>query len=92
MSHCSDDALDVLGGGLVAHDVVARFGGGLVAGHGRVLVFEYDVEDVLGLLDAVGDGCHASPEECRVAHQRVLLVGYERVHAAPGSAAQRHGG
>ena len=71
-----------MGDGFVAHDVVSGLGRRLVAGHGSVLVLEDDVENVLAFFDAVGDGCHASPEESRITHQRVLFVRDERVHTA----------
>ena len=63
-----------------------------MAGHGGVAVFEDDVEYVLAFFDRVGDGCDASPEERRVAHQRVLLVRDKGVHSTTGGTSKTHCG
>ena len=82
--------LDVVGGNLVAHDVLFQRRVGLVAGHGGGAVFQDDVGDVLLLGDGVGDGELAGVEERAIAHEDDLLVGDERIDARAGAAAQAH--
>ena len=55
------------------------------------LLSRIDVEDVLPLLDGVGDRGHLAVEEGAVADQHVVLVGDVRRGAGAGRAAQAHG-
>src|SRR5919109_1229276 len=80
LTHCTNDLFNILSYGLVAHDVVAGFRSWLVSGHGSVLVFKDDVEDVLSFFDTVRDGSNSPPEKCGITHQRILFVGNKRIH------------
>ena len=90
LTHSPYDALDVLGGSLVAHQIVSRLWRGLMTCHRSVLVVENEIEDVLSFFDRVGDCSHSSPEKRGIAHQRVLFVCHERVHPGSRSTAQGH--
>src|SRR5207245_9400503 len=79
-SHSLHYSLDILRYGLVAHYVVTRGRRGLMSGHSRGLVIEYNVENVLAFLDRVRDRGYSTPEERGITHQCVLLVRNELIH------------
>ena len=81
-----------MGKGRFAQDVDVHAWGGLVPGHGRGLVVEDDIGDVLAVFDGVGDGDHAGVEKGRIPHKDELFVVDKGVDTGPGAAAQAHAG